>query len=232
MANVTAFPDKATIAEQTARMLLEVEAVRFSSGEPFIFTSGWASPVYIDCRRLISFPRVRQTLVDFGISTIYRDIGYEQFDTVAGGETAGIPFAAWVADRMMLPMQYVRKKPKGFGRNAQIEGHLAPGERVLLVEDLTTDGKSKVNFVNALRDAGAECQHCFVFFYYDIFSEAAGILDGAGLSLHRLATWWDVLAQVKKMNRFESKQVAEIESFLHEPHAWSKAHGGTASTGE
>ncbi len=232
MANVTAFPDKATIAEQTARMLLEVEAVRFSSGEPFIFTSGWASPVYIDCRRLISFPRVRQTLVDFGISTIYRDIGYEQFDTVAGGETAGIPFAAWVADRMMLPMQYVRKKPKGFGRNAQIEGHLAPGERVLLVEDLTTDGKSKVNFVNALRDAGAECQHCFVFFYYDIFSEAAGILDGAGLSLHRLATWWDVLAQVKKMNRFESAQVAEIESFLHEPHAWSKAHGGTATTGE
>ena len=232
MANVTAFPDKATIAEQTARMLLEVEAVRFSSGEPFIFTSGWASPVYIDCRRLISFPRVRQTLVDFGISTIYREIGYEQFDTVAGGETAGIPFAAWVADRMMLPMQYVRKKPKGFGRNAQIEGHLAPGERVLLVEDLTTDGKRKVNFVNALREAGAECQHCFVFFYYDIFSEASGILDSAGLSLHRLATWWDVLAQVKKMNRFESKQVAEIESFLNDPHSWSKAHGGTATTGE
>jgi len=132
----------------------------------------------------------------------------------------------------MLPMQYVRKKPKGFGRNAQIEGHLAPGERVLLVEDLTTDGKSKVNFVNALREAGAECQHCFVFFYYDIFSEASGILDSAGLSLHRLATWWDVLAQVKKMNRFESKQVAEIESFLNDPHSWSKAHGGTATTGE
>lgn len=232
MANVTAFPDKATIAEQTARMLLEVEAVRFSSGEPFIFTSGWASPVYIDCRRLISFPRVRQTLVDFGISTIYREIGYEQFDTVAGGETAGIPFAAWVADRLMLPMQYVRKKPKGFGRNAQIEGHLAPGQRVLLVEDLTTDGKSKVTFVNALRDAGAECAHCFVFFYYDIFSEAPAILEKSGLSLHRLATWWDVLDQVKKMNRFESAQVAEIESFLHDPHGWSKAHGGTATTGE
>lgn len=232
MANVTAFPDKATIAEQTARMLLEVEAVRFSSGEPFIFTSGWASPVYIDCRRLISFPRVRQTLVDFGVSVVYRDIGYEQFDSVAGGETAGIPFAAWMADRLMLPMQYVRKKPKGFGRNAQIEGHLAPGERVLLVEDLTTDGKSKVNFVNALREAGAECAHCFVFFYYDIFSEASGILKDSGLTLHRLATWWDVLAAVKKMERFEPAQVAEIEAFLHDPHGWSKAHGGTASASE
>ena len=166
MTNVTAFTDKATVAQLTARMLLEVEAVRFSDGEPFIFTSGWASPVYIDCRRLISFPRVRQTLVDFGISTIYREIGFEQFDTVAGGETAGIPFAAWIADRLMLPMQYVRKKPKGFGRNAQIEGHLEAGSRVLLVEDLTTDGRSKVNFVHALRNAGAECGHCFVCLLY------------------------------------------------------------------
>lgn len=73
MTSVTAFPDKATIAELSAKMIIEVGAVGFSTGEPFIFTSGWASPVYIDCRRLISFPRVRQTLVDFGVSTIYRD---------------------------------------------------------------------------------------------------------------------------------------------------------------
>ncbi|MFG1464170.1 orotate phosphoribosyltransferase [Xanthobacter sp. DSM 24535] len=232
MANVTAFPDKATIAELSARMFLEVEAVRFSSGEPFIFTSGWASPVYIDCRRLISFPRVRQALVDFAVSTIYREIGFEKFDSVAGGETAGIPFAAWISDRMMLPMQYIRKKPKGFGRNAQIEGHLSPGERVLLVEDLTTDGRSKVNFVNALRTAGAECEHCFVFFYYDIFAEAAGVFSESGLSLHRLLTWWDILAEVKRQNLFPAAQVAEIESFLHDPHAWSKAHGGASQMAE
>lgn len=232
MSNVTAFPDKATIAELSARMFLEVEAVRFSDGDPFIFTSGWASPVYIDCRRLISFPRVRQTLVDFGLSTIYREIGFEAVDAVAGGETAGIPFAAWIADRMMMPMQYVRKKPKGFGRNAQIEGHLEPGTRVLLVEDLTTDGRSKVNFVQALRNAGAECKHCFVFFYYDIFSEAPRILEDAGLSLHRLCTWWDILAAVKTMDRFSPKQVEEIESFLNDPHSWSKAHGGASSLAE
>ena len=232
MTNVTAFTDKATVAQLTARMLLEVEAVRFSDGEPFIFTSGWASPVYIDCRRLISFPRVRQTLVDFGISTIYREIGFEQFDTVAGGETAGIPFAAWIADRLMLPMQYVRKKPKGFGRNAQIEGHLESGSRVLLVEDLTTDGRSKVNFVHALRNAGAECGHCFVFFYYDIFQESKTILKESGLELHHLCTWWDILAAVKSMSRFEAKQVDEIESFLNNPHAWSKAHGGAAQLSE
>ena len=135
---MTGFPDKEVIAELTAKMLIEVEAVRFLTEKPFIFTSGWASPAYTDCRRLISFPRVRQTLMDFGAATVFRDTGFEQFDAVAGGETAGIPFAAWMADRLMLPMQYVRKKPKGFGRNAQIEGRIEPGDRVLLVEDMLT----------------------------------------------------------------------------------------------
>src|ERR1700681_2970399 len=119
------FPDKKVIADLTARTLLEVGAVQFMADKPFIFTSGWASPVYTDCRRLISFPRVRRTLIDFGASTVLRDAGFEQFDAVAGGETAGIPFAAWMADKLGLPMLYVRKKAKGFGRNAQIEGHFA-----------------------------------------------------------------------------------------------------------
>src|SRR3974390_2249939 len=119
--SMTGFPDKKVMAELTAKMLIEVEAVRFMSDKPFIFTSGWASPVYTDCRRLISFPRVRRTLIDFGVATVEREVGFEQFDALAGGETAGIPFAAWMADRLDLPMQYVRKKPKGFGRNAQIE---------------------------------------------------------------------------------------------------------------
>src|SRR5918994_5518960 len=121
------FPDKTVMAELTAKMLLEVEAVRFMDDKPFIFTSGRASPVYTDCRRLISFPRVRQTLIDFGVSTVQRDVGFEQFDAVAGGETAGIPFAAWFADRLALPMLYVRKKAKGFGRGSQIEGQLDEG---------------------------------------------------------------------------------------------------------
>src|SRR5215213_600496 len=166
------FPDRKVMAELTAKMLLEVEAVRFMEDKPFIFTSGWASPVYTDCRRLISFPRVRKTLIDFGASTVLRDAGFEQFDTVVGGETAGIPFAAWMSDRLELPMQYVRKKPKGFGRNAQIEGHLPEGVRALLVEDLTTDGRSKVNFCQALRAANAKVDHVFVIFYYAIFPES------------------------------------------------------------
>src|SRR5690606_9988382 len=134
------------------------------------------SPVYIDCRKLISFPRLRQTIIDFGASIILRDAGFERFDAVAGGETAGIPFAAWMADRLMLPMQYVRKQPKGFGRDAQIEGHVEEGQRILLVEDLTTDGRSKANFCTALRNAGASVDHVFVVFHYGIFPDSERVM--------------------------------------------------------
>src|SRR5260370_25341638 len=105
------FPDKKVIAELTAKMLLEVEAVRFMEDKPFIFTSGWASPVYTDCRRLISFPRVRKTLIDFGASTVLRDAGFEQFDTVVGGETAGISLAPSHSHRLALAKPYVSQEP-------------------------------------------------------------------------------------------------------------------------
>jgi orotate phosphoribosyltransferase len=223
------FADQALIAEITARMLLEVKAVLFFQDKPFIFTSGWASPVYIDCRKLIFYPRIRTQLVDFATATLARDAGFEQFDVVAGGETAGIPYAAWIADRLALPMQYVRKKPKGFGRNAQIEGDIREGARTLLVEDLTTDGRSKINFCKALRDAGAVVDHVFVNFYYDIFPESKKILGELNVRLHYLATWWNVLDVVKKGAYLPSGQIAEVEKFLHEPAKWSAAHGGVSS---
>jgi len=228
----TQFLDKKTIAELTARMYLDTGAVRFMKDKPFIFTSGWASPVYNDSRWLISFPDVRSTLMDFAIHTINRDIGRDQIDAVAGGETAGIPFAAWVADRMHLPMQYVRKKPKDFGRGEQIEGLLIPGQRVLLVEDLATDGKSKVNFIKALRDAGGKCDHCFVIFFYDIYPQGKKIFSDLGVTLHALTTWRDVLAVAKASGKFAPKMLAEVEQFISDPAGWSKAHGGVAEAAE
>jgi orotate phosphoribosyltransferase len=226
------FLDRKTVAELTARMYLDTGAVRFMQDKPFIFTSGWASPVYNDSRWLMSFPDVRSTIMDFAVAVIDRDIGRAQIDAVAGGETAGIPFAAWVADRLHLPMQYVRKKPKGFGRGAQIEGRLLPGQRVLLVEDLATDGRSKVNFVKALRDADGKCEHCFVIFFYDIYAESRKILADLGVTLHALTTWREVLKVAQAMNTFEPKMLAEVEKFIDDPAGWSKAHGGVATAAE
>jgi orotate phosphoribosyltransferase len=223
---ISAFQDKALIAEIVSNMLLEIEAVHFRADKPYMFTSGLASPVYIDCRKLISYPRIRSTLMDFAASVILRDAGFEKFDAVAGGETAGIPFAAWMADRLSLPMQYVRKKPKGFGRDAQIEGDLKAGSRVLLVEDLTTDGGSKIKFCEALKRAGAEVTDTIAIFYYDIFPDTPKKLAEHGLRLHYLATWWNVLEVCEARGHFDKKTLSEVRSFLSDPLTWSGNHGG------
>ena len=220
------FTDKETMAELAAKMLLEVEAVKFRADSPYTFASGLASPAYIDCRKMISYPAIRRVLMDFAVAKLYRDVGFDHFDAAAGGETAGIPFAAWVADRMNLPMQYVRKKPKGYGRDAPIEGDIFEGQRVLLVEDLTTDGGSKLRFAEAIRKAGARCDHTFVVFYYDIFKNTHEMLAENGLKLHYLATWWDVLEVARAEDKFNAATLDQVEAFLNSPLEWSEANGG------
>ncbi|SLN29881.1 Orotate phosphoribosyltransferase [Aquimixticola soesokkakensis] len=216
----TSFPAKDEIARLSARMLLEIGAVNFRPEEPFTLASGLPSPTYIDCRKLISYPRIRATLMDFMSVTVMRDAGFEAFDNIAGGETAGIPFAALVAERLALPMTYVRKKPKGYGRNARIEGQMSEGERVLLVEDMTTDGGSKLSFVDAIRDTGATCGHTAVIFYYDIFPETEKTLGDHGVKLHYLCTWWDVLGEARDQGYFTGATLDAVEVFLKDPRKW------------
>ncbi len=220
----SSFPPKDEIARLTAGMLLDIGAVHFNAAEPFTHASGKKAPTYIDCRKLISYPRIRSVLMDFLTVTVLRDAGFEAFDNIAGGETAGIPFAALVAERLALPMTYVRKKPKGYGRNARIEGVMKDGDRVLLVEDLTTDGGSKVSFVNAIRETGATCGHTAVIFYYGIFPGVTESLAAEGVRLHHLCTWWDVLAAARDRAAFDTGTLAEVENYLGDPLAWSAAH--------
>ncbi len=215
-------------ARTTARILIEIGAVLFRPEDPFTFTSGRISPVYVDCRRIISYPRARARLMDLAVETITGTAGFESLDAVAGGETAGIPFAAWIAERLGLPMLYVRKQPKGFGRDAQIEGHMPEGSRVLLVEDLATDGGSKLAFVEALRQAEAEVAHAFVIFHYGIFPQALLDLAERGVTLHALATWWDVLQVAEETRYLDAAGLAAVRAFLEDPNAWSAARGGAA----
>lgn len=223
------FSSREVIAQMTAKMLLEINAVHFSADQPFMFTSGLASPVYIDCRKVISYPRVREAMMSFASFVLLSEVGFEQFDAVAGGETAGIPFAAWIAADLGLPMQYVRKKPKGYARDAQVEGNIENGQRVLLVEDLTTDGGSKIKFCEALRRAGAVVDHTIMIFFYDIFSETRAKLKDHDLTLHALATWRDILQVSKEANYFDTATLAEVERFLNEPFEWSRDNGGATA---
>ena len=220
----SSFPAKEEIARLTARMLLEIKAADFRPEDPFTLASGLPSPTYVDCRKLISYPRIRSTLMDFLTVTVLRDVGFEAFDNVAGGETGGIPFAALVAERLGLPMTYVRKKPKGYGRNARVEGAISEGQRVLLVEDMTTDGGSKISFVEAIRETGATCNHTAMIFSYGIFPDTKPRLAEHGITLHALCTWWDILAEAKAQQSFSPEALKEVEAFLNAPREWQEAH--------
>ncbi|NVP54828.1 orotate phosphoribosyltransferase [Mycoplana rhizolycopersici] len=223
------FPDRDTMAELLARMLWEIKAVHFRPEEPYKLASGMASPVYIDCRKLLSYPRIRSAVMEFAAATITRDAGFEQFDVVAGGETAGIPFAALLADRLALPMVYVRKKPKGHGRNAQIEGEMPEGARVLVIEDLTTAGGSMFTFIDAIRAAGGVVDHGMALFFYGIFPEAEARFANGKVKLHHVSTWRQVLAVARSQKLFDEATLSSVEAFLNAPLLWSSEHGGVSA---
>jgi orotate phosphoribosyltransferase len=220
------------LAEKTARILLDTRSVYVrTDGEPYFFSSGWASPVFVDCKRLISFPLARRTLIELAIEKILATAGYAGFDAIAGGELAGVPFAAMIADRLHLPLVIVRKQAKGFGPSAQIEGEITAGARVLLVEDLTTDGRTKAAFCTALMRAGAQVEHAFVVFKYGIFDRVVRDLDSLGVGLFSLAMLGDVLAHPLASARFSAEQRAELTRFADDPADWSRRHGGIAKVG-
>jgi orotate phosphoribosyltransferase len=217
-------------AARTAGILLDIAAIHVWQGEkPFIFTSGWASPVYIDCRKLIGFLPERRAVTDMAAKELARKIDMSTIDVIAGGETAGISYAAWISEALNKPMVYVRKKPKDFGRGKQIEGYMKDGARVLLVEDLATDGASKVTFADALRAAGASIDHAFSVFYYDIYAESKAVLSEGRLSLHALCTWRDVIAVARDKKIWDSATLTAVEDFLADPAGWSVRYGGAAS---
>ncbi len=213
--------NRSNIGATAARILLEIGAVAFRPEDPFVHTSGRKSPSYIDCRRIISFPRARTRLTALAIETVRGNVGYDRIDCVAGGETAGIPFAAWIADSLTLPMVYVRKQPKGFGRMAQIEGDLPEGTRVLLVEDLNTDGGSKRVFVDALRSAGATVDHILVVFHYGIFEASDANMRDMAVQLSHLATWQDIVQTARDGGYFDNATLDAVQTYLDNPLDWS-----------
>jgi orotate phosphoribosyltransferase len=215
------------IGEAVAQLLFESGAIHVSRQQPFILAAGWASPVYVDVRIILGDPALRQAVTQLAVRYVTAILPQASIDAVAGAETAGIPFAAWLADKMNVKMRYVRKRPLGIGRNAQVEGGDVDGLKVLLVDDLTTDGGSKLGFARGLRAAGADVEHVLTIFYHDVFPGASERLAEAGLMLHPLATWADILRSTAA-GQMSPQDRAEIERFLADPVAWSTRHGGRA----
>jgi len=216
------------IGDSIARLLFEAGAIHVSRAQPFILAAGWASPVYVDCRLLIGEPRIRRAVTKLAAGYLAFTFPTGSFDAVAGAETAGIPFAAWLAEQSGLKLRYVRKRPLGIGHNAQVEGGTVEGLRVLLMDDLTTDGGSKPAFARGLKAAGAIVENVLTIFYHDAFPGAHARLSEAGLTLHALATWEHVL-KAASPDLLAREERAAVEHFLEDPVAWSTRHGGRAA---
>jgi len=217
------------VSKTVAEMLLQTEAIQVYKEKPFVFVSGRISPVYIDCRKILSFSVEREFIVTQLAKKVETDIGVANIDVVAGGETAGIPYASFVSHLIKKPMIYIRKQPKGYGGTKQIEGILEAGKRVLLVEDLITDGLSKLRFNIGIRGAGAKMTHCLCVF--DYASDRLGLHEGEKnlaeheIKLLTLANWDDVLNTGLSENYFTRNQSEQILDFLKDPENWGRKMG-------
>jgi len=203
---------------KVAEILISIESIKFSFDKPFTLTSGLKSPVYVDCRKIISFVDERSQILKHATDYIKK---YNlKFDILAGGETAGIPYAAFLSELLKKPMVYIRKKPKGFGKDQQIEGNYKKGDKVILIEDLATDGGSKVLFINAIEKNDLKISDIFVVFYYDIFDLKKTPLGLMDVKIHSLCTWKDVIQLIKNKKLYSIGEIKNLENFLENPSKW------------
>lgn len=226
MTNTLSTADLATeglvrLRQSLALLLWQAEAVRFSLDEPFRLASGNRSPIYVNCRQVISDP------VFMGLYVACARLLCRQrqvtVDAVAGGETAGIPYAAYLAQALDRPMLYVRKKAKGYGIASKVEGSLEAGARVLLVEDLITDGGSKIGFVEALREAGGEVADALVLF--DRQQGGDAILAEHGIRLHAVVDRATTLTVAQECGLLTPEQRSSLDDYFADPAAWHRERG-------
>ena len=198
-----------------AEILLDLKCINFSPKKQFKLTSGKKSPVYCDCRRIISFPKERKKLINLGISKLRTKPKFNKISNIAGGESAGIPFAAFIAQKLNLPMTYIRKEKKKFGKNSQIEGLLSKEDNVLLAEDLMTDGGSKLRFLDAIDRLGANIVGIFVIFNYGIIKDHY-LFKKKKIELTFLTEWSSVLEVASRKKILTNEEVKIVKLFLNQ----------------
>ena len=201
------------ISNETAGILLKKKCIEFSFKKKFQLTSGRKSIVYCDCRKIISYTNERDKLINFALKKIKLDKTLNSLTNIAGGESAGIPYASLLAQKLKLPLSYIRKEKKKFGKKSQIEGDIKYNDKVLLVEDLITDGSSKYNFIEAIEKVGGRIKAIFVIFNYGINKEFLEY-NGKKIKIISLAKWEDVLNILKLKNIFPQKEISSIVNFL------------------
>ncbi|MED5020276.1 orotate phosphoribosyltransferase [Paenibacillus chibensis] len=204
----------AEIPGQIAAYLLQIEAVALRPKQPFTWTSGIKSPIYCDNRLTMSYPEIREYIAE-SFAAVIRE-HYPDTEVIAGTATAGIPHAAWVAQKLKLPMAYIRDKAKGHGKENQIEGSIKPGQKVIVIEDLISTGGSSIKAALAVKDAGAEPQAVLAIFSYQL-DKAVQAFEEAGIPLQTLSNYTALMEVALQQGKIEEEDVAALKAWRDDP---------------
>jgi orotate phosphoribosyltransferase len=208
-----------SISENTAKKLLEVNAVQFNFQKPFQWASGWFSPIYCDCRLTLSFPKVRSFLKE-NFATLTKE-HFANVEIIAGVATAGIPQASLIADYLEKPMLYVRSSPKAHGKGNLIEGKIEKEQKVVVVEDIISTGGSSLQAVKALQEAGAEVLGVLAIMNYG-FENAQMQFQEANIPLVTLTDYTQLLVEISKTQDIDEQTMASLHAWRRNPQEWGR----------
>jgi len=211
-----------TLAQQLAKISLEIGAIKINSKNPFTWASGYRMPLYNDNRMLLGNADHRSLIAEAMQAIIEKES--IPIDTVAGVATAGIPHATSLANLIKLPLIYVRSSPKEHGLKNQVEGLLKSGQAVVVVEDLISTGGSVIKAVEAIREAGGVVEHCLGIFSYG-FSEAKERFETSQCQLHTLLNLDTLLQLARKEGYIDSKEKQVVDTWMQNPFEWGKQQG-------
>ncbi len=205
-------------AEKTAELLLQINAIKLNSKNPFTWASGWKSPIYCDNRVILSFPAIRNFVRDAFAKEIEKKFGKP--DVIAGVATGAIGIGILVAESLGLPFVYVRPEPKKHGRQNQVEGHLEKGQNVVVVEDLISTGGSSLLAVEALRKEGANIKGMAAIFSYG-FDVSVSRFKEANLDVYTLSNYTTLLKQAVNKKYISEEELITLEDWRKSPSEWS-----------
>ncbi|MFS0727637.1 orotate phosphoribosyltransferase [Paenibacillus sp. 1P07SE] len=207
------------ISTHIAKQLLQIDAVVLRPNDPFTWASGLKAPIYCDNRLTMSYPEIRESITE-GFASIIRT-QYPDAEVIAGTATAGIPHAAWVAEKLQLPMIYVRDKAKGHGKQNLIEGKLPEGRKVVVIEDLISTGGSSLKAGLAVREAGGEVLATLAIFTYE-FPQAQEAFAAEGIPLQTLSSYSRLVEAASEIGAIRSEDVAVLQSWREDPQGFGK----------
>ncbi|GAA4857565.1 orotate phosphoribosyltransferase [Paenibacillus vulneris] len=207
------------LAEQIADALLRIQAVTLRPNQPFTWASGMKSPIYCDNRLTISYPEIRELIAE-GFIALIRD-NFPDVEVIAGAATGGIPHAAWVAQKLNLPMVYVRDKAKGHGKENLIEGVIRPGQKTVVIEDLISTGGSSLKVALAVNEAGAHTQGVLGIFSYQ-FEKAKEAFEGAGVPFETLSNYTTLVDVALRQGSIQQQDLELLKAWRLNPSEYGK----------